>query len=171
MQLDLLRHAKSSWSDEGLDDHERPLNARGQRAARRMGRYLASRGELPTLVLCSTALRTRETCTRVLRELPAAEQPELLFEPELYLASAPAILRRIRRVSATVERLLVVGHNPGIAQLAAALAGSGDPEGRHAISQKYPTAALAQLSLQEPWEHIEVGCGELVRFLGPKDLR
>ena len=171
MQLDLLRHAKSSWADPGQDDHERPLNARGKAAARTIGRYLAARGDLPTLVLCSSARRARETWDRVARELPTEHDLELVVDERLYLASPGALLECLRALPPRVENALLVGHNPGVAQLAGALARE-DPPDRNldALRSKYPTAGLATLQLADRWDELVVGRAVLLRFLTPKDL-
>ncbi len=171
VQLDLLRHAKSSWADPDHDDHERPLNARGETAAGAIGRYLAARGSLPDVVLCSSARRARETWERVARELPAEHPVELAVEDSLYLASPGALLERLRAIPAQVTSAMLVGHNPGLAQLAGALSRE-DPfnRGLDAMRAKYPTAGLATLRFEDPWGELAVGRGDLVRFLTPKDL-
>ncbi len=171
MQLDLLRHAKSSWADPDQDDHERPLNARGEAAAGAIGRYLAARGDLPTRVLCSSARRARETWERVARELPSEHQLELVVDERLYLASPGALLECLRALPRRVENALLVGHNPGVAQLAGALARE-DPFNRNldTMRAKYPTAGLATLQLADPWDELVVGRADLLRFLTPREL-
>lgn len=111
MRIILLRHAKSDWSTPEQDDHERPLNARGRAGAARMGEWLRSRGYVPDLVLCSDAARTRETLDGL--DLPEAR---VEFRADLYQANADAILRTVEEAEA--ECVLLVGHNPGIAEAA-----------------------------------------------------
>src|SRR5690242_6514131 len=114
-RLLLLRHAKSSWSDPGASDHERPLNRRGQEAAPRIGAYLARHRLIPDAVLCSTARRTRETWELVAAEAPAAPPPR--FTEQLYDATPRTLLDVFRRADPAAESLLVVGHNPGLQEV------------------------------------------------------
>lgn len=171
MQLDILRHAKSDWGDERQSDHERSLSARGRRATVVMGRYLRARGAWPELVLCSSALRTRETWAGIADELGAgARDIELVIEEDLYLASAARWLQRLNAVSDAVSRILIVGHNPGVAELALQLAGSGDDGLLRRLGTKYPAAALATLSFEADAPNLAAGKGHLDSFLTPKDL-
>ena len=171
MQLDLLRHAKSSWAEPGQDDHERPLNRRGARDAAAIGRYLADRGALPQRVLCSSALRTRETWTTISRRLPGDPPIEWVVDPDLYLASPATLIGKLRALPAELERVLVLAHNPGIAALAIALSreGGGSTD-LGPLRSKYPTAGLATLEIEAPWAEISPGRGLLRQFLRPKDL-
>jgi phosphohistidine phosphatase len=165
----LLRHAKSSWGQAGLADHERPLNARGRDAAARIGRHLALRGVCPDLVLCSSALRARQTLERVIGALDA--EPEIRVESDLYLAGEGALLQRLGELPDGASSVLLVGHNPGIAELAAQLAVRGDADGLAALRTKYPTGALAELRPDaQRWSDLARGC-ELVAFVTPKQLR
>jgi phosphohistidine phosphatase len=116
-RLYLLRHAKSSWEDAGLADHDRPLAPRGRRAAKAIGRYLRDSGIEPQLVLCSSARRAQETLERA----GLAGR----VEPELYGASADALLARLRHISPEVRSVMLIGHNPGVQQLALLLARPG----------------------------------------------
>lgn len=138
----LLRHAKSSWDDPALGDFDRPLNARGRKAAPRIGKLIRKRGWTPDLVLCSTAARAIETWELVAAELKAAPRVKPL--KTLYLATASQMLRAIQRTPAEIADLLLVAHNPGTETLAAQLAGPASkkkPLGR--LRKKFPTAALA----------------------------
>ena len=127
-RLYLLRHAKSSWDDPGLVDHDRPLAPRGRQAAEAIGAYLREHDIGPELVLCSSAARTRETLERV----GLTGQ----IEDALYGAGASALLARLHEVPDEVASVMLIGHNPGMRQLAVDLAGLDD---------KFPTAALATL--------------------------
>jgi phosphohistidine phosphatase len=163
----LLRHAESSSSDAGLPDRDRPLNARGRDAATRIGRHLAERGR-PDLVLCSSALRARQTLALVAEAQRAELDVEL--ESDLYLASEGALLRRLARLPDTAMSALLVGHNPGIGALAAQLAVRGGSDARAELRRKYPTGALAELRLDsQHWRDLARGC-ELVAFATPKHL-
>ncbi len=163
----LLRHAKSS-SDRSDEDHARPLNARGRHAADHIGEFLAGRDELPQLVLCSSARRTRETFERVQRQL-GSELPAAI-ESDLYLASCEALLARIRALPEEIERVLLVGHNPGIGELAERLAREGPAELRESLGEKFPTGALAIVRLFAPlWKEALLG-GRLEAFVCPREL-
>ena len=161
-RLYLLRHAKSSWSDPGLADHDRPLAPRGRRAAKAIGRYLREQDVEPALVLCSTAARTRETLERV-----APTRRDTLFERELYGAGASALLARLHEVPADIPSVMLIGHNPGMQDLALLLARPG-PEVR-ALEAKFPTAALATFAVAG-WSTLGPGTAELIDFVRPRDL-
>lgn len=166
-QLLLLRHAKSSWDDPDLDDFDRPLAQRGLKAARLIGRELAARDWLPDQVLVSSALRTRDTWRLVAAELPA--HPRVVFAEALYEASAADILSQIRLAEPSSGCLAVVGHNPGLEDLANLLAGSGsEAKARKRLEEKFPTAALARFVFDGDWSGLSTG--RLTHCLRPKDL-
>jgi phosphohistidine phosphatase len=160
MRLHLLRHAKSSWDDPGLADHDRPLAKRGRRAAKAIAGYVSEHDIAPRLVLCSTARRTRETLAGI---ESALGDPEVSYEDELYGASARELTERLRQVPDEVGSVMLIGHNPGIEDLAAALIG-------RPVAEKYPTAALATLELSGRWRDAGSGGAELVDFVVPRDL-
>ena len=165
----LLRHAKSSWDDSSLSDHERPLNARGRSAAPRVGAYMQEAGYSPDLVLCSTATRTRQTLDAVLSELQV--EPTIDFEEELYLAGPREMLDLVRSVPDIVEAVLLVGHNPGTGMLADALSGDGSPEKIRLMSVNFPATGLAIIELSvDRWKDIASGCGNLKEFVRLRDL-
>jgi phosphohistidine phosphatase len=168
-RLAILRHAKSSWDDPGLDDSDRPLNERGWKAARRIGRELTKRGLKFDLVLSSTAARTRETIDGVQEKYDFAAPIE--FEPQLYGASETALLEIVRALDEKVKAPLIVGHNPGLEQLVAGLT-RNDSEGlRQRVAGKFPTAALAILELPaKRWEEVEPASGEVVELILPREL-
>lgn len=167
--LSLLRHAKSDWSVPGTDDFDRPLASRGREAAPRVGAYMAREGLRPQLVLCSAAVRTRQTLDLVLPHLTGA--PEVSYERGLYLASGNAMLARLHAVPATVTHVMVVGHDPGMHEIALALAGTGDRESLATLARKFPTAGLAVISFEGlRWPDVAAGKGRLLRFVTPKGL-
>lgn len=137
MKLILIRHAKSSWATPEQPDHARPLNARGRAAAPKIGAWLAQGGHLPDLVLCSDATRTRETCALI---APLIGEPNVQFLPELYHATPKAILHAIEHSTSTT--CAVIGHNPGIGELANTLAQTPPA---HPDFHRYPTAATTVL--------------------------
>ena len=151
MKIILLRHTKSDWSTPDLEDHDRPLNARGMAAAAKVGDWLKSRGHLPDLVLCSDALRTRETLAGL--DLPDAKTE---FRAELYLADAETILAAAN--GAEARCVLVVGHNPGMA--AAAVQACAVPPS-HPEFSRYPTGACTVVDGPLP--------GRCLDFATPRD--
>jgi phosphohistidine phosphatase len=165
--LYLLRHAKSSWADPTLPDPERPLAQRGRRDAKRIGQHLVRLGIEPELVLCSSARRTRETLERLQPALGATSTVEV--EAELYAASSDKLLERIRAVPEEVTSLMLIGHNPGLQDLALALALPGPQLAR--LEVKFPTAALATLSLPKAsWRELSVADAVLAAYVVPKEL-
>jgi phosphohistidine phosphatase len=166
VRLWLLRHAKSSWDDDGLADVDRPLAPRGERAARAMAAYLKSEGIRPELVLSSPAARARGTLEIV---LPSLGAPEVLVEPDLYTFDPEPLVERLRAIPETVSSAMLVGHNPAMQALAVWLARTGErlPE----LREKYPTGALAELELDVPrWEDVDAGSATLSRFVPPREL-
>jgi phosphohistidine phosphatase len=165
----LLRHAKSDWGSPGLDDHDRPLAARGERAAAVMGVHYAQQQYQPSLVLCSSARRTRQTLEALLPHLPG--RPDLMVEERIYLASAGQLLARFQEVDDGQSGVLLIGHNPGIAELARALAGDGERASLRRLATRFPTAASAVCEFDlERWQDLAPGSGRLLSFATPKDL-
>jgi phosphohistidine phosphatase len=169
LTLTLFRHAKSSWELNGLDDRERPLNARGIAAAPLMGAFLRENRIRPELVLCSTAVRTRQTLDLAVTEMKPA--PKVKHEDALYLADPFLLLERVRRTPRTVKHLMMVGHNPGLQILCLELIGDGDPDQINAISDKLPTAGVVVITFDtKSWSDVGPGKGRLVHFATPKML-
>jgi phosphohistidine phosphatase len=164
--LYLLRHGKSSWKDETLPDRDRPLAGRGRKAANRMAEYVQAEGIAPALVLCSPARRTRETLDRLLPGL--GRDVEVEIDEALYGAGADDLLERLRGVPSAVPSVMLVGHNPGLEELALSLAGGGErlPD----LRAKYPTGALAILVFTESWQDLRPGAAELAGFVKPREL-
>jgi len=166
-ELLLLRHAKSDWQDRRLDDFDRPLAPRGRRAAPLMGRYLASQGLQPDLVLCSTARRAEETLDLLLTAL--ASKPEISYLKTLYLAPPSRLLAVLRRQSPDRSRILLVAHNPGLHHLALDLAGPGSRGAAARLAEKFPTAALARFRVSD-WSSLGEAPARLLDFVCPRDL-
>lgn len=167
MRLWLLRHAKSSWNDPGLEDRNRPLALRGERAADRMRDYLDTEGIRPALVLCSSALHTRQTLGRVLSAL--GPELEVRIESSLYTFDAAPLLDRLGVVPEGVAPVMLIGHNPAVQELAVMLASRGDRLDE--LAEKYPTAALAEIEFpSESWHEVGKTPGELTRFGVPREL-
>lgn len=163
-RLLVLRHAKSSWSDPSLDDHERPLAPRGRRAGHRVARHLSAEGIEPELVLCSTARRAQETLATIRSVLDHAT---VLSEPALYGAPAAALVARLRRVAPTTESVLLVGHNPGLQELVLLLATPGPL--RERVAARLPTGALATLEVED-WSALGPGTAQLAGLVLPREL-
>lgn len=157
----ILRHAKSSWKDETLADHDRPLNKRGRRDAPRMGRLLRKEGLVPDRILSSTALRARLTAEAVAAECGCPAPPECL--EELYDANPADCLELLRRQPDTLVRVMIVGHNPTLEDLLERLVGEWN---------RLPTAALAHVSLRVTrWAELKAGTRcRLEALWRPKEL-
>lgn len=176
LTLSLLRHAKSGWDDPTLDDKDRPLAARGRKAAPIVGAFMAANAIVPDLVLCSPSVRTRQTLELVGKHLPGAFR--VVFDDALYLAGGEALLARVHAVKgrgrAVPGHVLLVGHNPGLQELALALMArqserAGD---RRAMSDKLPTCALVVLDFDAGrWRDVQPGGGKLRHFVTPKRLQ
>ena len=159
-RLLLLRHAKSSWDDPGLADHDRPLAPRGHRAAQRIGTYLRGEHIAISVVLCSSAARAQGT----LGLLRLGGEPMIEVDAALYTATADELLQRVRGVPDDAETALLIGHNPAMQDLALALVG-GD-----LATRRFPTGALAQVTWPGPWRELTPGRAELAAFVTPREL-
>jgi len=156
----VLRHAKSSWDDPALADHDRPLAPRGRKAGKRIARFAAEHDVRPDLVLCSTALRATATLELV---RPALGTPEIRIESDLYHASPTSMLELLRNLDDGLVAVMLIGHNPGLHDLVGELA----PPGPGA----FPTAALAGVELEiGDWSELGPGCGRLAQFVLPREL-
>jgi len=168
-RLTILRHAKSSWKDRELDDFERPLNGRGQRAARRMGREMTERGMRFDSVLASPAIRIRETIDGVSEghQLPTP----IRFEPRIYEARVSELMELIGTLSDEANSALLVCHNTSAERLVLKLAKDDERGLRNRVEEKFPTAALAAIELPiESWSEVEPNSGALVELIYPADL-
>jgi phosphohistidine phosphatase len=166
-QLHLLRHAKSSWDDDA-DDHERPLNKRGRDAARLVADALPKAIGGLDLVLCSSALRTRETAELALagfgKTLP------VLYEDGLYLASRTKLMQRVRRLDERAASVMVIGHNPGLHELALALAAPGSTDAQALADGKFPTGVRVSFAIDTPWCEIDGSRHQVIGYTTIKSL-
>lgn len=161
-RLILTRHAKSAWDNPALDDHARPLNDRGRRSALELGEWLHSRGHEPDQVLCSSSTRTRETWSVALAA-PLEVMPQVDYLDSLYHASPDVMLKVLRK--ATGDCVMLLGHNPGMAEFAAMLP-SRRPS--HPDFARYPTGATLVLDFDIPsWEDCKPGQGSTLDFFVP----
>ena len=166
-RLWLLRHAKSSWDQPSLPDPDRPLAPRGRRAAEVLAAHLAAADVRPTVVLCSSSLRTRETLAAILPAL--GDALEIRIERALYGAGAAQLLDRLRQVSNRASSAMLIAHNPGIQDLALALAAGGPALA--GLREKFPTGALAGLELDvERWPDLDHGTATATTVVTPRSL-
>jgi phosphohistidine phosphatase len=167
--LTLLRHAKSGWDDRIPRDFDRPLNAKGRRAAQAMGRHLKTEGLIFDRIVASPAVRVVETLAEVGTGYDAEIEP--MWDKRIYLASVTTLLDIVHETASDAERLLIVGHNPGLEDMVMLLVADGAADLRAAMEQKYPTATLAELSFDaDDWAGVAPGTATLTRFTRPRDL-
>lgn len=165
-QLAVLRHAKSSWADPGMDDFDRPLNDRGRKAARQIGEAIRERGHKFDLILASPAARVRQTLDGV-----GDVGVEARFEPSIYLAGMDQLVSLVREVEPKVRSLMLVGHNPGLERLLAMISREDEYGLRRRVEGKYPTGALAVVQLDvKSWAEVQPECGEIVELILPREL-
>jgi phosphohistidine phosphatase len=166
-ELHLLRHAKSSWKED-VEDHQRRLNRRGREAARRVGRDLPAAVGALNLVLCSSAVRTQETMELVLADYGV--RPRCRVEDELYEAGSEKLMERLRRLDESDGNVLLIGHNPGLHELAVNLTDAGSPGLRALASGKFPTAARASFKISDSWSALGRSRYELVDYVTAEPL-
>jgi|SRR5215469_6461240 len=166
-QLHLLRHAKSSWDDDA-DDHQRPLNKRGREAARLIGESLPKAIGALDLVLCSSALRTRETAELALAGF--RPKPRVLYEDTLYLATEEALIERLRELDESADAVMVIGHNPGLHELAVALAAPASAGFSTLANGKFPTGVRCRFVIATSWAEIDSTRHRLIDYVTVKSL-
>lgn len=166
-RLVVLRHAKAAWP-VGVPDVDRPLAERGHADAPHAGKWLLANKVVPDFILCSVALRTRQTCTWVCGELgDLAPTPKL--ESGLYAASATRMLSVVNHVPDTVRTLLVVGHMPGVQDLVLHLASrESDQDAYMDAASHFPTTGLAVLEVDKPWSELDGQDARLTHFAVPR---
>ncbi|MCY4225301.1 MAG: histidine phosphatase family protein [Bacteroidetes bacterium] len=156
-----FRHAKSDWNASYDQDHDRPLNLRGKRAASAMGRWLTHTGPIPDLILCSTAIRARTTCT--LASESGQWTSEIQYERGLYHAGPSELFYYIGEVSEDIHTIMLVGHQPTWSATTSIVSGQ--------MIKEFPTASMARIDLLvEEWEHCGAGSGKLIWHQFPKRL-
>ena len=167
--LILMRHAKSSWAEPGVGDHDRPLNARGRLAVPVMAQWMDERGLRPDRILCSSARRTCETAALMRQAVPSLPEPEV--SAELYLASPGALRQHLAQLPEGCNSALVIGHEPGLGTFLRMLGGSdAAPDNRRAYTH-FPTAAMAVLQADVGgWVDFSTEAAEFVAFAAPREL-
>lgn len=173
-RLLLLRHAKTETESPSGQDHDRRLDERGRSDAGEIGHWLARNPPSPNLVLVSSAVRTQQTWQLVSEEMKdRVPAPEVETLDELYGAEPTQLLKTIRMASSSdPKQLMLIGHNPGMHEMALMLAGSGDKAGIKALEDNMPTSGLAVLDFDiDDWNDVSFRRGKLVQFISPKLLR
>jgi phosphohistidine phosphatase len=172
-RLMLLRHAKTETDAPSGKDHDRRLDDRGRADAADVGAWMARHRHVPDLVLVSTAVRARQTWDIVCGGMKAVPQPLVADLPELYGAGPSQLLQIIHAIDAEdPRRLLVIGHNPGLHELALALIGSGGAAGRKALAENLPTSGMTVIDFPvQDWNDVSFRGGRLELFVSPKLLK
>jgi phosphohistidine phosphatase len=166
-RLHLLRHAKSGW-DDSLEDSRRPLAKRGRQEARLIGETLPAATGALDVVLCSSALRTRETAELALAGYTPA--PQVLYEDGLYLATLATLIARLRRLDGECGAVMVIGHNPGLHELAIALAAPGSDDSRRLEEGKFPTGVRVSFAIDGSWADLTSHRHKIVGYVTVKSL-
>ena len=170
-QLILLRHAKAAAATAGSSDHDRPLADTGRRAAAAVGQAMRKAGLSPDVVLVSSALRTQQTFQALEAASVWDEWPNIDSLPALYMAPANLIRDTLRDLPETVRSALVIGHNPGLHELALSLAGpASQKDGLERLKEGYPTAGMSEFLVTTPWRRLGANGAALQRFLLPVDI-
>jgi phosphohistidine phosphatase len=169
MRLMLLRHAKSAKAEHGMPDRDRPLVERGHKDIHKIGGYMVHHGLVPDRVMVSSARRTRETWECISDAFSTA--PSVTFEDRLYESNSQGIVSVIGGVQPSAQSLLVVGHNPGLHEVALLLIATGDVETRERLVAGLPTSGLAVIDfVQDSWKKLHPLGGRLIRFITPRML-
>ena len=169
LRLLLLRHAKAERPQPGERDHDRVLTARGRADAKKLGAYLARHAFVPDRALVSTSARTRETWTQVAQAFAAP--PPVDFDERIYDAAPQTILEAIKATGSGTGTLLVIGHNPGMQELASMLVATGDIDARERLGEGFPTSALALMTFAlADWNSLHSRAGRLEHFVTPRWL-
>src|SRR6266540_159460 len=161
-QLVIVRHAKSSWDDPSLADHDRPLAPRGRKAVKRLREHLDNLNLAVDVVLCSSSQRTRQTLEGIRPALLRHSEPRIDIDPNLYGADADHLLARLREIDEPVTCVVLIGHNPGVADLTDLLVAPDDVGADQ--TGKFPTAAVAALSFSGRWRDLQPGSASLDSF-------
>lgn len=166
--LYVLRHAKSDWGDSSLKDFDRPLNGRGRKAAKAMGKEMHKRGIKPDLVLASPAVRAQQTLQRV--QDGYGKSFRVTDDRRIYAAEVSTLIDVVRGAPDDAKRLMIVGHNPGFQELVLELT-EGTDGLREEVSEGFPTAALAEIRFDcKSWSDVGPGRGRLEALTKPRDL-
>ncbi|HEX7967052.1 MAG TPA: histidine phosphatase family protein [Stellaceae bacterium] len=163
----LLRHAKSSWKDPALADHDRPLAKRGRKAAKTIAAYLKERRIAPDLVICSTAARARQTFEPIAK---AIKPPKVVLEEGIYEVAERELWQYLRALPEEAESVLLIGHNPGMHDLALALADAASRRRLPPPEGKFPAGAMASFRFDGRWKELRPGRAALAAFATLKEM-
>lgn len=166
-ELIIMRHAKSDWNNELLSDFDRPLNNRGMKDAPRMARWMGNTNLVPNLIVSSPALRAKQTASEIIDELKIPDE-SVVFDRRMYLASTETLLQIIRETDPACKTLMIVGHNPGLENLALDLCKTEIP--MNPSGSLLTTANIVHLRLDKTWNAIARNQGELLQVVRPKEL-
>ena len=165
--IHVLRHAKSSWKDPSLDDHERPLAKRGRKTAKAIAEYLRQAKITPDLVICSTAVRARQTLDPIAK---AIKPPKIVFEKGIYDVAQRKLWKYVWNLPGRAECVLLIGHNPGLHDFALALADAPSRKGLPPQGGKFPTGAMATFCFDGTWNELRLGSAVVAAFTTPKEM-
>ena len=169
-QLAILRHAKSDWGNPGQTDFERPLNKRGRKAAKKVGRALKAQGFACDRIICSPATRARETVERF--EKGYESLPPVSFEPKLYMCATGTLIDVINGLPDDAGTVMIVGHNPGFHDIVLRMTRANGNGLREKVGANYPTGAFALIEFPaERWAQVEPSTGEIRQVIFPRELR
>jgi len=163
----IMRHGKSDWNTDSSSDFERPLAKRGQKAVKRMGQLLIQQELTPDHIISSPANRAKQTAIRICRTIKLAESG-ITWEPRIYGAEMETLLDVLSACPPEKQRVMLIGHNPGLEMLLRYLAGETF-ETSHAHNPM-PTAALASLDMPDNWEDLDAGAGQLISIIRPREF-
>lgn len=166
-ELLIMRHAKSDWHSNAVSDIDRPLNKRGLRDAPRMAQWMTSQNLKPNLLLCSPALRARQTASAIIEQLEL-EDSSVIFDKKLYLASVETLMTIIRQVDDRIQSVMIIGHNPGLENLAMSL--SNDDLPIQSNGGLMTTANLFQFRFNTSWKDLQRNEAQFVQLMRPKQL-
>ena len=166
--LHLLRHAKSSWKDPGLNDHDRPLNKRGRQTAKMMAAYLRRAKIVPDVVICSTALRAQQTLDPIIKTTKKA--PRIVLAREIHDGAQRTLWEQLWNLPEAAACVLLIGHNPALQDLALELAHAELNKLQPAADGKFPTGAMASFRFDGPWKALEPHGAVLASFVTPRAL-
>ena len=161
--LYLLRHAKSSWKEPGLEDHDRSLNKRGRNAAKLMAKYLRRSGIKPDLVICSTATRAKQTLDPIVK---ATNPRKVILERKIYGGTQEELWEQLWGIPKSAKAVLLIGHNPALQQFALELAKTSKP--LPFAGEKFPTCAMARYRFRGAWKALKPRGAKLISFVTPK---
>jgi phosphohistidine phosphatase len=166
--LHLLRHAKSSWKDPGLDDHDRPLSRRGRQTAKVMAAYLRRAKIAPDLVICSSATRAQQTLDPIIKA--AKKPPTIVLVKEIHAGAQRALWEQLWNLPESANSVLLIGHNPALYDLALELAHADLNNLLPSAGGNFPTGAMASFRFDGAWKALEPHGAVLASFITPKAI-